>query len=119
MVQVPKPMKLTTPLEMAHTEELDESIEMSTGLPEAPPVAIGVYVAPPTVALLGAFEVKVMLWAQPGHRDRVRRRDLRCVVTSGLSGVLGRVADRRVGQLRRFVDGGSDVPGAIPPAGGV
>ena len=62
MVQVPTPVKLTTPLEMAHTVELDESIVMSTGLPEAPPVAIGVYVAPPTVALLGALEVNVMVW---------------------------------------------------------
>ena len=33
-----------------------------TGLPEAPPVAVTLYVAPPTAALPEGTEVKVIVW---------------------------------------------------------
>ena len=41
MVQVPAPVKLTTPPVMEQTDALAAAMAKVTGLPEAPPVAVG------------------------------------------------------------------------------
>ena len=61
-MQVPTAVKLTAPPETEHTDELEESTVTVTGRPEVE-VALGVYVGPPTVALVGADVVNVMVWA--------------------------------------------------------
>jgi hypothetical protein len=53
-------MKLTTPCETVHTLGVPE-VKVTT-LPDAPPVAVTLYLGPPTVALDGVVEVKVMVW---------------------------------------------------------
>ena len=56
-MQVPAPVKLTTPEAMAHAPAVEEaSMVKVTANPEVA-VAVGVYDAPPTVALVGAVEV--------------------------------------------------------------
>ena len=60
-MQVPTAVKLTAPPETEHTDELEESTVTVTGRPEVE-VALGVYVGPPTVAFVGAGEVKEMAW---------------------------------------------------------
>ena len=44
-------------VQMAVVPELN-----ATGFPDAPPVAVTVYVGPPTVALVGAVDVNVIVW---------------------------------------------------------
>ena len=61
MRQIPAPIKLMTEPEIEHTELDDESIEKVTGFPEAPPIAITVYMGPPTTALAGGVDVNVMV----------------------------------------------------------
>ena len=53
MVHVPAPVKLTVAPEIVHTADELASMAKVTGFPDAPPVAVTVYVAPPTVAPLG------------------------------------------------------------------
>ncbi len=53
--------KDTTPPVIRQSEVLDPSTVTTTGVSDAPPVAVGVYVAPPTVAPPGAVLVKVMV----------------------------------------------------------
>jgi hypothetical protein len=58
-VQVPGPANETVPPLIEHAPAvLAESMLNVTGLPDAPPVAAGVYV-PPTTAGLGGVDVKV------------------------------------------------------------
>jgi hypothetical protein len=66
IVHVPAPWKLTLEPEVfpesVQIDLLVASIVRTTGSPEAPPVAVTVYGEPPTVALVGAVEVKVIVW---------------------------------------------------------
>ena len=61
MTQVPTVRNETLPPEIEQTDEAAASIVNTTGFPEAPPVAEGVYVTPLTMALIGAVEVKEMV----------------------------------------------------------
>ena len=54
-------MKLTVAPEIEHTEAALGSIVNVTGLPEPPPVAVTLYVAPPTFALDGAVDVNMIV----------------------------------------------------------
>jgi len=62
-------LNLTRPLaELTVQPDVEEGSTLkSTGLPEAPPVAVTVYVAP-TVGLVGGVLVKVMIW-EPAFRE--------------------------------------------------
>ncbi len=60
-VQVPAPVKLTVLALTVQTE--GTALPKVTGFPEAPPVAVTVYVGPFTTALVGAVEVKMMACA--------------------------------------------------------
>ena len=62
-------MKLTVAPEIVHTELADASIVKVTALPDPPPVAVTVYVAPPTFAALGAVEVN----AAGGGLDKAQK----------------------------------------------
>ena len=62
ILQVPTVRKETAPSEIEQTEEVVASIVMVTARPEVA-VAVGVYVAPPTTALAGTVESKVMPWS--------------------------------------------------------
>jgi hypothetical protein len=62
-VHVPTAVKLTVEPAIEQTDVLVASTENVTGLPDAPPVAVTEYVLPPTVALLGAVDVNVIVWA--------------------------------------------------------
>src|SRR4051812_2099228 len=57
----PTPVNVTLPPPSEHAPAvLAESIEKTTGLPEPPPVAVGVYL-PPSTAWSGRGEVKVIV----------------------------------------------------------
>ena len=60
MTQVPTPMKETTPLVSVQPVLVASSV--IAGVRPELAVAVGVYVGPPTVALVGALEVKLMTW---------------------------------------------------------
>jgi len=53
-------VKLTTDPEIEQTEVAEASIVKVTVFPDAPPVAVTVYVGPPIAASEGGVEVKVM-----------------------------------------------------------
>ena len=60
-MQVPTATKLTVAVEIVQTLTV---VELNvTALPEAPPVAVTVYVEPATFAAAGAVEVMLKLWA--------------------------------------------------------
>ncbi len=59
--QVPTAVKEMAPAESAQPAVLDGSMLKITEFPDAPLVAVGVYVAPPTTASAGAVLVKVMV----------------------------------------------------------
>ncbi len=59
-VQLPAPTKLTVLPLTVQTRGV--AVPKVTGFPEAPPVAVTVYVGPATTALLGAAEVNVIVW---------------------------------------------------------
>ena len=61
-LQVPAATKLTAPTGIEHTEDDEASMVMATVRPEDT-VAVGVYVGPPTEALVGGVEVVVIVWA--------------------------------------------------------
>jgi hypothetical protein len=61
IVQVPTAVKLTVEPAIEQTAALVPSMENVTALPDAPPVAVTEYVLPPTVALLGAVDVNVIV----------------------------------------------------------
>ena len=60
-VQIPVPINEILPELMLQTPAEAGSMEKITGKPEDA-VAAGVYVVPPTVALLGGVLVNVMVW---------------------------------------------------------
>ena len=62
ITQVPTPMKETTPLLIEHTEDALASMVNATVKPDVV-VAVGVYVAPPTLAAPGAVDVNVIVWS--------------------------------------------------------
>ncbi len=55
------PVNDTTPPLIEHTELAVASIVSATVRPEVA-VAVGEYVAPPTVAVVGAVDVKLIVW---------------------------------------------------------
>ncbi len=59
-MQVPAPTKLTVEPETVQTPVV--ALVNVTALPDPPPVALTVYVAPATVALEGAVEVNAIDW---------------------------------------------------------
>ena len=62
MTHVPGARKETTPLLIEHTEVALASMVKATVKPDVE-VAVGVYVAPPTLAALGAVDVKLIVWS--------------------------------------------------------
>jgi hypothetical protein len=60
MVQVPDALKVTFPVELIEHTELEDELTVSFTVSPEVEVAVGVYV-PPTVALLGAVLVNVMV----------------------------------------------------------
>ena len=54
---------MTTPALMEQTVDVLASTVRVTGLPEPPPVAVGVSPGPPTTAVVGAVEVKWIVCA--------------------------------------------------------
>ena len=61
--QLPAAVKLTVEPAIEQTAEAAASIVNITAFPEAPPVAVTVYVEPPTFAAAGAVEVNVTAWS--------------------------------------------------------
>ena len=68
MTQVPTATKVTVAPEMLQLPLAEGSIVKVTGLPLAPPLAVGMKV-PPMTAGLGGAEVKVMLCAPRTGKD--------------------------------------------------
>ena len=78
--QLPAAWKLTTPPEIEQIDELAASTVITTGVRPADEVAVGVYVAPPTVAA-GADDVKLTVCV-PLPTARLRLAVLLPTVTS-------------------------------------
>ena len=85
MTQLPAAVKVTTPPEIEQLALVVESIVKVTGQPRAGSRGRGVG-RRPTVGLVGAVEVKVIVWDVLADYDRLL--DLGCGAVGGVAGLV-------------------------------